>query len=677
MPNTFLFEAGFWGLPFGSLGRDPKETAAALQDFLEKERLPSTRVRLWYSANRFGFVLEGLPESQAGNTTDIRGPKASAAYDSNSQPAPAALGFAKKLGRDLSELVIREVDGEKYLFGVRKESGKPFAEIFPTLFPKLLDLIPWGLSPWQTGYVFPHPVQYICSMVNDTLFECTIDGVKSATSSGLFESGVLRRIAIPEAKDFQKVLSELGILPIPPDRQKIIESNCQSLGGSGSTIRMDRGILEKLSFAYENPKSIVLDLGLDFSPLPISLLNKVFGQAPLCLPFETTKGGFLPRVVSFINGRLPTAEEHTIRAAALREKLSDHLDLWNDEIKKTPEDRLKLLKTIPGRVRPTMYDEAQEVTRISNVIADCIEMPVAREKIEQAIFLMCSEQISEARRRYPDLAGSFVPAVAASQNLDPIVVGCLKDCEILYNLKEAVPSTIEAWVVAMAFFFWRISEGGKGATEAVPDFLDRILNLTIGKGLRVNLLKIAQCLPGSKSFPKELWIEGLNRRMTRENMDRKRFEWILTSENVNGCFDPVFWYGAVKTWSDGPPPEREVVSSLHQRILAKVGSCPERETAAPPTAQLEIDLDKKLTDLENLRTADAREFVSHLIAARVDIEACLMDLPAVCDDANPANATRLHLLKRVLKLISKVPFFITTTGKVRVTSPQKEEKAVP
>mgnify|MGYP003290940537 CR=1 FL=1 len=63
---------------------------------LEENNAKYTEIKTFTTPRRLVFIIDGLTEMQADSEQSFRGPNVKVAYDTNGNPTPAALGFAKK-----------------------------------------------------------------------------------------------------------------------------------------------------------------------------------------------------------------------------------------------------------------------------------------------------------------------------------------------------------------------------------------------------------------------------------------------------------------------------------------------------------------------------------------------------------------------------------------------------
>src|ERR1700758_3381321 len=103
MPD-FLLEIGTEEIPARMIAGAQAELERRIRELLERERLaPSAGVSGLETPRRLSVLASSIPATQPDINEQITGPAVSVAFQ-DGQPTPAAHAFAKKTGRDISQL---------------------------------------------------------------------------------------------------------------------------------------------------------------------------------------------------------------------------------------------------------------------------------------------------------------------------------------------------------------------------------------------------------------------------------------------------------------------------------------------------------------------------------------------------------------------------------------------
>jgi len=679
LPFALLLEAGFWGLAYGTLAREAKDIGPAVNELLIRERLSSTRIKIWISANRVAIVVEGLPENQPGVNTEVRGPKAALAYDFNRLPTQAAIGFASAQGVELKDLIIKELDGEKFLFAKRLEKGKSLADIISKTAGQIFSLFPWTSQPWTPGMIFPQPPAHICALLDDKLLNITIDGVLSGRETSIREGSLPKKINIPHALEYQRILSDLEVQALPADRQKLIESQFQAIAGTGATIRKDKNIIEKITFEVERPHPVNFSLPPETVNLPTPIFLQILTASPAYLPFESTKGVFLPQVVGFIDKRHIGSNEPELRATELLKRFSQISQLWFEELKRPFEERAADLRFITNSEgTASLYEDALRISRRAHRINDLLNLGSNEELIDKCVMIYFSEKSSKLLKYYPDLAGTLAMLSAETQGLSPDFIAGLKDLWATFPGREGIPTSPLGIAVTLSIWFDRLFYSAINRDVAV----DRILNILLSKQFGIDIFKTADISSPVEKIDVTQWIEIIIKRMTKESLDRKKMDWISELSE----FNPVAVISTLKLFPDGPPKEAEILASLFEKIENQIAggstsgatfagentdvpfeNTPSKGSVSLPNgltsggnttiaSAYTSGLESKIREIESLQAVDMKTLFEKLLDSRSEIDAVLSDIAKkpIVNAENIPNT--IHLIKRLSGVMARLPF---------------------
>src|SRR5205085_8354760 len=86
---------------------------------------------------RLAALAGGVAKRQADAVIAVPGPPARLAFDAEGKPTPVAEGFARKSGFAVRDLQVRETPRGPYVFGERREEGRPSVEVLAAALPPL------------------------------------------------------------------------------------------------------------------------------------------------------------------------------------------------------------------------------------------------------------------------------------------------------------------------------------------------------------------------------------------------------------------------------------------------------------------------------------------------------------------------------------------------------------
>ncbi|NJP36485.1 glycine--tRNA ligase subunit beta, partial [Alkalicoccus luteus] len=175
--STLLLEIGLEEMPARFVTKARQELQSKVEDWLKEKRLEYTAVKSFATPRRLAVKVEQVPDQQPDMETEARGPSEKIARN-DGEWTKAALGFAKGQGVDTDDLYLQEVKGERYVFALKKTTGKRTMELLPELRGVLLDLtfpknMKWG--SYQLRYV--RPVKWLTAVFGTDVIPFEITGI--------------------------------------------------------------------------------------------------------------------------------------------------------------------------------------------------------------------------------------------------------------------------------------------------------------------------------------------------------------------------------------------------------------------------------------------------------------------------------------------------------------------
>jgi glycyl-tRNA synthetase beta chain len=144
---TFLLEVGTEELPASFVKSALEQWRSRIPADLAAHVLTSENVEVFGTPRRLAVLIQGLPGQQPQQEEEIKGPSAQAAFK-DGQPTPAALGFAKKQGVEVSAFELRATDKGEFVFVNKVTEGRKTPEVLTELIPQWI----FGLEGLSVGW---------------------------------------------------------------------------------------------------------------------------------------------------------------------------------------------------------------------------------------------------------------------------------------------------------------------------------------------------------------------------------------------------------------------------------------------------------------------------------------------------------------------------------------------
>jgi len=264
-----LIEIGCEELPPKALDQIREALFEGVSRGLKDENLGfnASASRCWSTPRRLALCFAETASCQADKQTERRGPAVAAAYDANGRPTPAALGFARSAGVEMSDLETVETDKGAWLVLRQRLPGKSLAElIFPLLEQALKQLpIPRPMRWADHDFSFIRPVHWLVVLHGNEVLPGTLFGLTADRQTRGHRIHSPGPHAIDHAKDYLNVLKSARVLADQQLRKAEIQRMARAAAAS---VQIDDGLLDEVNNLVEWPSAISCSFDAEFLAVP-------------------------------------------------------------------------------------------------------------------------------------------------------------------------------------------------------------------------------------------------------------------------------------------------------------------------------------------------------------------------------------------------------------------------
>ncbi len=662
MTRTALLEIGFWGLPVPAFTAPLSALSQVCRDTLAADGLTFARVQSYCTGRRLAWLIEGLPAQSPARGVEIRGPKASLAYDFNGNPTQALYGFAADQGVEMNALFIRTVDNEQYLFVRKQATGMPIDKYLPALVEHLLSAVPWRDSPWTHNSRLPSPPAWVVLMADDTVIDCTIDGAASGRHTQAWTGIGFRPVELSHATSYLRTLEAAGIDPTLEQRNKVLSLRLMEALQAGETRQRDQKVIDRVVQRFESPTPRVFDLPAGFAELPEPVAATTLASIGEFLPVHLSKGGLAGRAIAFTEPADTLGDGQALWTTTFEQISRAVLRDWQVTANTPLSELVVRLMELPCPDNlGSMYERALRLSRLCRWLSAGYGGAVPEAKTDAACMMLFVERFTPLGRRFPDLSGVLISLVAEAQKIDPQVAVAVTEWWQAVRDENLLPAS------PLGQLLWAAELLDQTAQAIARDFehrkwlptAARLLETLAGTDWSGDVLTMPADLLGSYPFgrtgdsPPErcrnAFREGMHRALENVGSSPERVAFLLDSPVLN----PRGVMNAARTWRDAWPAHLPAIASLYQRLqkrMADLGPTPFEGDPGPFDRPHEKSLAARLEPLRGRAWVCPIAAVEALSEMRADVEACLIDLPPIVSDDDVPMRQRLHLLARVMPL---------------------------
>ncbi len=511
--SDFLLEVGTEDLPAGFVSDAIRQWEKMIPASLTAEALTNDRVQIYGTPRRLSVIVTNLPDRQIDRVEEIKGPPAAAAYK-DGQPTPAAMGFAKKQGVDISSLELRPTDKGEFIFITKTIAGRDTREILTELIPPwIFKLEGKRLMRWANGELkFPRPIRWLVTLWNNDILPIEIvngeDVVKSDRVSYTHRVLHPEPVSVVSAAQYLKTLAD-GYVNVDQNQRKVdIQQQIQAVATKMDGIaEIYPDLLAEVVNLVEYPTAIVGKFDEEFLQLPPEVITTVMVTHQRYFPIfkDETKQELLPNFITISNG--DPAKSDIIAAGngrVVRARLADGQYFYNADLSQLLVDYLPKLDTVTfqadlGSVRL----KVDRIVRNASSIGSQLNLsPEQCQHIDRAALLCKADLVTQMVGEFPELQGIMGSKYAIANGESTEVATAIFEHYLPRNAEDSLPQTLTGQIVGIAdrldtlvcIFGLGMLPTGSSDPFALRRAANAIVNIVWNANLGINLERLIDCI---------------------------------------------------------------------------------------------------------------------------------------------------------------------------------------
>ena len=453
MTADFLFELGCEELPARFLPSLQQALRDGVCQGLAELQLTFAEVKAFVTPRRLALLLSDCQLEQAQTSVQRRGPAVAAAYGDDGQPTPAALGFAKSCGVEITELETLTTDKGEWLVYQQEQPGKHLRELLPTLLTKVIKQLPipktmrWG----EKSAEFLRPVRWLVMMLGSEVIEAEILGVKSQAQSYGHRFHHPDAVTLSSAADYAAQLRQAYVIVDAAERADIIRRQALALAQAEKlhAVITDE-LLTEVCGLVEWPVPLLVPFAEEFLRVPAEALIAAMRDHQKCFHVtddnEQLQAYFI--TVSNIESRDP---QRVIQGnqRVMFARLADAAFFYDSDKQQTLAARLPQLEKVAFQAQlGSLADKSRRVTELAVVIGKHLqaELTAVQRGAELAKCDLMSDMVGE----FPELQGIMGKYYAQHDGESESVAAIIEQHYWPRFAADNLPQTREAASVALA-----------------------------------------------------------------------------------------------------------------------------------------------------------------------------------------------------------------------------------
>ncbi|MGO9096776.1 MAG: glycine--tRNA ligase subunit beta [Bryobacteraceae bacterium] len=448
MSLPLLVEIGTEEIPHWMIKPALNHLQSLFKELLEQHRLSASSVRTDATPRRLVLRAEGLPERQADSEELVSGPPRAAAFK-DGQPTGAALGFARKMGVEVSALEVQTTARGEYLCYRKKSAGRETSQIMADALPDLILKIYFPKTMYWTGKGGPRfirPIRWIVALVGDQVAPFQVAGVRSGDRTFGHRRLGGRELQV-NCGNYEQILRDNFVLVSAAERRARIETG---LAGLGVKVKPDPALLETLVYITEYPTPILGGFDPDFLKLPEEVLVTVMRHHQKYFSVEDGERRLAPHFVAVMNtsadpdGLVRRGNERVLRA-----RFNDARFFWNVDQHKPLARRVADLAHVTFQTKLGSYlDKTKRVVKLSKQLSKLAKMDGS--PAERAALLAKCDLTTDMVKELTELQGVVGGLYARAQGEPEEVWRAIYEQYKPESMEDSIPATPAGRVLALS-----------------------------------------------------------------------------------------------------------------------------------------------------------------------------------------------------------------------------------
>jgi glycyl-tRNA synthetase beta chain len=501
MIKPLLIEIGVEELPAVPFIKELPNIEKKWLTILEKNSL-ACEFNFYYTPRRLVLWHREFPTCQRDSVEEFFGAPLQVAYK-DEQPTPACIGFAKKCGVEISELMSAQKNGKECLYYKKDVKGGFSKELLGAMINEFISSLNFGKSMrWGSlSDSFIRPIRWILARLGNDNIDVDSFGIKSSSNTYMHRSFGYEPFSINEIGDYFCNLPKNGVVLFQDERRDKICDEIKALSLElGVNIEVDEDLLDEVVSITEYPKVLVGSFDEEFLNLPDEVIITSMKEHQRY--FAVFKDGNLTNKFIVVSNSVCDDYSKIIAGneKVLKARLKDAMFFWHNDIKNGwQNDRLKDVQFIDGL--GSLDEKVKREKQIVSILSDSL-LPNSKSKILHTVDLAKADLMSEMVYEFTELQGLMGYYYAKEFGEDEEVCIGIKEQYLPVGEDSDLPSSDFSAIVALAykldlvlglFSINKIPTGTKDPF-ALRRAVIGILKIVIDRGFKFDISKVCQSL---------------------------------------------------------------------------------------------------------------------------------------------------------------------------------------
>lgn len=454
--SNYLLEIGVEEMPSDYTASTKKQLKEKFEKLIVDNKLSVGDIRVESTPRRFAVFLDDISSSSVSETISVKGPSKAIAYDEDGNPNKPLLGFLKGQGAEISDVVIKELNGADYIFIEKKVESKSVTQVLRENVYDLVKSISFPRSMrWGGKSIrWARPIRYFVSILDDKILDFDAEGIKVGNVTKGHRALGSDHIVIDKIEDYEKLLKENYVILSYKDRHDLIIRglNKHEMAQGGQHMK-DADLLDEVIDIVEYPTVLIGDIDPKYLELPKEVIVTPMKDHQRYFPVLDDNGNLMPYFLIVRNGD-NTASDNVVAGnkKVLVARLEDAKFFYDQDTSKKLEDyveELDKLTFFDGL--GNMYQKTQRLMELSDRLKQALMLgDDMKDDLRRAAYLSKADLVTKMVIEFTELQGTMGRIYAQKSGEADRVATAIEEQYLPRSAGGDLPQSITGIVLSIA-----------------------------------------------------------------------------------------------------------------------------------------------------------------------------------------------------------------------------------
>lgn len=448
----FLVEIGTEELPAKTLPTLANSFCEGIRKGLSEAELGHSAITCYATPRRLAVIVTALITQQPTRHVERLGPARKAAVNEHGEPTPAALGFARSCGVELSSMAFKMTEQGERLYFEQDQPGAPTRTLLAPIVNEALRKLPipkpmrWGAKDTQ----FIRPIHWVVMLFGtEVIQEPIMELIPSQQSFGhRFHHPAA--IVIKQPTTYVTQLLEANVMADFNQRKEAIRQQIQQCAQNIGTPVIDETLLDEVTGLVEWPVALVGKFDQKFLAVPAEALISAMQVHQKSFALRDNQDQLLAQFITISN--IDSSNKNTVvvgNERVIRARLSDAEFFFQEDSKHPLDDFVEKLKSVVFQAKlGSLFEKTNRNQELAQTIAKHINADVNQTK--RAAFLAKADLMTQMVGEFPELQGIMGYHYASLTNEPAQVALAIQEHYLPRFSGDTLPTTLEGCAISLA-----------------------------------------------------------------------------------------------------------------------------------------------------------------------------------------------------------------------------------